>query len=222
MKNTSLIVNVALAIALGVLYFLHFSSTPEAQPTKSSAITSTPNEIDSTNSDSSSAQFIPDFEVANSKVLSFPIAYVNLDTIFEKYDLIRKRAASIERKHRQKVQVFEQEQKELEEFYNQLMTSANNGTLTPEQGANGQQTVQAKYQQLAVKEQEIQNDLLKAQAQLDQDVSKNITNYLKEYSEELDYSYVLGYRYGGPVLYKHDSLDITNQVLKGLHSQKKK
>lgn len=177
---------------------------------------------DSTSTDSSSVEFIPDFEVANSKVLSFPIAYVNLDTIFEKYDLIKKRAASIERKHRQKVQVFEQEQKELEEFYNQLMTSANNGTLTPEQGANGQQTVQAKYQQLAVKEQEIQNDLLKAQAQLDQDISKNITNYLKEYSEELDYSYVLGYRYGGPVLYKHDSLDITNQVLAGLHSQKKK
>ena len=48
-------------------------------------------------------------------------------------------------------------------------------------------------------------------------IMKNVSEYLSQYSEELNYSMIFATGNGSSVLYAKDSLNITSPILKGLN-----
>ncbi len=70
MKNLSLILNVVLLIAVGILYFMHFNENPDKE------------------------QETP--EVAETT--DFTIAYINTDSVFQNYDYFKKVQEDLKKK----------------------------------------------------------------------------------------------------------------------------
>ncbi|HPI46601.1 MAG TPA: OmpH family outer membrane protein, partial [Tenuifilaceae bacterium] len=50
-------------------------------------------------------------------------------------------------------------------------------------------------------------------------IQNSITEFLKEYNEDKGYHIILSSTFGGPMLYGHPALDITNDVVKGLNEK---
>ncbi|MCK4465322.1 MAG: OmpH family outer membrane protein, partial [Bacteroidales bacterium] len=61
--------------------------------------------------------------------------------------------------------------------------------------------------------------LMEEEQVMNRQIVNSIMEYLKEYNKQHNYQYVISYRFGGPLLFAHDSLDITMVVAEGLNEK---
>lgn len=215
MKNLSLILNAVLIIAVGILYYLHFSCKT------SCSLTSTVAETINT-TDSLSEEIIDLPLVIDSSMRSLPIAYVNLDSLNAKYKFIEKLSKEIEKKAQAESQKLEKEMKSIEDEYNMFVENYKAGLYKSQKDiSEREQYFARKQQELGMKEQNIAVQLEKERRQMNEKIMKNVSEYLKKYSNELNYSFILATGNGSSVLYAKDSLNITNPILKGLNANHK-
>ncbi|MES2837797.1 MAG: OmpH family outer membrane protein [Bacteroidota bacterium] len=201
MKNISLVFNAVLAVAVAILFYLHFSSKNGNSNAK--------NEIVITDSTGAKTPLVVDLKPSQ-------FVYVNSDTLLEKFEMtkvIRKELESSrkasENSFQAKVQAFQSEIQDLQE------RAAN---MTQEQGEAKQRELAQREQQLGEMQAQLQEQLGKKEADKTEALHKFISDYLKRnYSDK--YMYILGYSQGGGILLANDSLDITNEVIKGLNAE---
>ena len=193
MKNFTLVFNVALALAVGVLYYLHFSSCKK--------------------SDTCTKQH------ASPSAGGFKIAYFELDSLqnnFEYYKEIAKDLGVSEQKKREdlasKRNAYAAKVKEYQ---------AKGQHMTQAEMAQAQQDIaqrEKEYQQdEQTKSQEFQEEKFKKL----QDVKKKIEEYLKDYNKNKDYAYILASS-DEIMFYKDSAYNITNDLVKGLNDLYKK
>ena len=212
MKHLSLILNAVLIIAVAVLYYLHFScKTSCTSPQSTTEVTAT--------QDSLSDEIIDLPLVIDSSLRSLPIAYVNLDSLNAKYKFIEKLSKEIEKKAKAESIKLEKEMKTIEDEYNMFVENYKAGLYKSQKEiSDREQYFARKQQELGMKEQNIAVQLEKERRQMNEKIMKNVSDYLKKYSNELNYSFILATGNGSSVLYAKDSLNITNPILQGLNS----
>jgi outer membrane protein len=194
LKNFTLILNVILVLAVGFLYYLHFSC--------------------SSKNCTSSPTVIHPFSVKNTGPLA--IAYVNSDTLLKNYEFYKKMKTDFESKQaRLEADLTSREQAlrtEAASYQQKAATMTENElrSLQEKFGKKEQEIIQFKEKSVRqlTEEQQKQNELLYAK----------ITNYLKANCQH-KFKYVLGYAKDGNVLYAEDSLNITKQVIEGLNKE---
>lgn len=201
MKHLSLILNFVLLIAVAVLYYLHFSSTggQAAIATNDTTEVSAPVEL-------------PEIRTAGGA-----IAYINYDSLTEKYDFFKQGLNSLESTFKRKEDEFAKKQndyREAVERYQQLAP-----TMTPEAAATREQQLLAQQQSLVELGEKLSDDLKIQQENFNKQFLKSIDDYLKELSKQKNYSYVFTYSKGGPasIVFANDSLEITREVITGLN-----
>ena len=195
MKKSSLLVNVVLAIAVVVLYVLHFMPGKQKQ-----VDTKEKNNVTAVNT-------------GDKK-----IAFVYIDSVFSNYQMsidleeeLKQQAktseaklASEERAYKKKVEEFQRN------VQKQLITRA-----------DAEQTQQALMQEQQVLLQ-LRNNLGMQLAEEEQvarrKVLDGIEQYLKNAESSGNYTYILGTAFGGNILYADDRLDITGEVIDGLNA----
>ena len=196
MKNINIILNIVLFVALGVLYFLHFSS---GKQDKSSGSSDTPS--------------VKDFSS------SLPIAYVNIDSLLAQMKMytdlqeeLSKKQQSLEANFASKYRIFEQS---VTQFQNEV----SKGLLTRSE-------MQTKDQQLAnerMKLESLQSEYLNQMQEEGMVGQRKIINYimeyLKEYNQQKGLQYIFSFSFGSNLLYAQDNLDITADVLAGLNNK---
>jgi len=165
--------------------------------------------------------------------LSFPVAYVEMDSILKNYKFVQKMQKDLESQYKSAEARFQSKlkkhQKKLQEFQNDaaLVTKMQqNGSLTEAELAQQQQTFTLRQQQLAKDEQNIallqqqlQQQIGENQAKLNNEMSVNIQNFLKKYSNELNYTYVMVKGPGSSVWFGADSLDISDKLINVLNAE---
>lgn len=188
MKNLSLILNVVLLIAVGVLYFLFFNqknATAELQPATTG-------------------------ERAESV-----IAYINSDTLLNNYALskdIQRQLEELEKKYEAE---FANRAKGLENEVAQFQRTAQSMTIG--QARSREEELLRKRNNLMQYQESLSQKLMQEQAKLNQELYENVSDYLKEYGRNRELDVVLTYTKGSGVLYASDSLDITQDVIAGLN-----
>lgn len=192
MKNVSLALNVVLLIAVGVLYYLHFSGKPSAS------------------GGTSNISFSPSAQ---------QIVYVNSDSLVKHYSYLDDIRKQVEAKSTKLNNEYRNRAQGLQNEFNDYQRNVGNLTLsqakTIEEGlARKEQNLRMYEQSLA---QELQNDELKLQKEL----YDRITAYLKDYGKERGLQVVLKYDQTSDVLFASDSLDITSEVITGLNDKYK-
>jgi len=165
--------------------------------------------------------------------LSFPVAYVEMDSILKNYKFVQKmqkellsQNKSSEARLQSKLKAY---QKKVEEFQSDAALVAKmqqNGSLTEQELLQQQQVFGQRQQQLAKEEQNIaqlqqklQLQLSENQAKLNNEMSVNIQNFLKKYSNELNYTYVMVKGPGSSVWFGADSLDISDKLIDVLNAE---
>jgi outer membrane protein len=92
-------------------------------------------------------------------------------------------------------------------------------SLTPELRAMNEESLGRKQQELMQHRDELSQQLVGDQQKMTEQIYASIFNYLKEFNQNNQYQFVLGYQKGGGILYASESLDITKQIQEGLNKE---
>ena len=202
MKNLSLALNVVLIIAVGVLYYLHFSSASSvaAKNTAEDSLTA------------AAPVPLPEIRTSNGA-----IGYINYDSLTEKYEFFKKGVKDLENSYKRKEQEFNNKQlayQEEVERYQQLAPS-----LTQDARETRERQLLAKQEELIKLGEKLRDDLKYKEDAFNKEFLTSIDNYLNELNKEKKYSYIFTYSKGGPahIVFANDSLEITSEVIAGLN-----
>jgi outer membrane protein len=201
MKNLSIVFNVVLGIAVAVLYYLHFSNSPSHGESKKEV--------------KPKASVMPKIQLKST-----PLVYVNADSLWENFELVKKMRKEMEFEKKKFETKFEADYHKLEADYLALRDKAE--SLSQEEGMMKQQELMAREQKLTEFRQTESERLAKLEADKTDKIQKTITEYLTEQYSKSNYAYILGYSAGGGILFANDSLEITTEVVDGLNATLKK
>ncbi len=194
MKNSSLIINVVLAVALAVLYVLFFTSK-----NGSSAVSENSNETSSSD---------------------LKIAYVNIDSILVNYTLSKELNESLMGKQSNMKSRLEKEGREFEKDAQIFQDKVQRGVfLTQQRAEEAQQQLLQRQQELQQLEYEYSNQLASEQQKMNIQLFDSITNFISDYNNPEKYQVILGHSLGGNMLYGSAKIDITTEVIKGLNQR---
>ncbi|MBC7652747.1 MAG: OmpH family outer membrane protein [Deinococcales bacterium] len=190
MKNFTLGLNVVLAIAIAVLFYLHFSSTKKKIPNTTPATQTNNN--------------------------NFKIAYFesdSLETGFEYYKQISKELGASEQQKRNELlaqrNAFVEKVKEYQ---------AKGQSMTQMEAAKANQDVEERQKQIQANEQTKSQEIQDERFKKLQDVKKKIEEYLKEYNKNNTFSFILSSS-SDLMYYKDSTYDITKDLIKGLNEK---
>lgn len=196
MKNVLLVVNALLVLAVGYLLYKQVGGNKN-----SSAVT---------------AQSVVNKDSALHKKMLF--AYINTDSIQEKYQLAKEVKDEVERKNTS----LNAELEKMEKSYrNKLESYQKQGpTMTEAQANAARQDMEATQSQMMERGQSLREEFNQYVSSKNLSVIKDIQDYLKKFNADGTYSFIFSYE---PALfyYKDTTYDITAAVLKGLNEEYK-
>ena len=176
-----------LAVAVVVLFYLHFF-----QPSESTPIVK-----------------------KTESLTSLPVAFINVDTIYERYSFCIDLKKSFSTKQEKAEADMQTRFKALEkEVYDYQQKGA---TMTDEQREATEKKLMQKEQSLREYRAELYDKLEKEEADIRKKIHNEITTYLQGFSKKNQFKYVLAQGQGSTILYGDLGLDVTEAVLKGLN-----
>lgn len=194
MKKTSLVVNIVLAIAVIALYVLYFTGTPKTTTTQGE-------------DQAASEQFVGE----NA------IAWVNMDSLLNRYDMYFDIQAELESKGRKMETDMTTRTRAFEKQMMDFQDKVQKGLVTRSTAQQMQQDLAAKEQELYQYRDELRMQFSEEEQVMLRRIQHSITDYLKKYNKEKGYQVILSGTFGGPVLYGSPAIEITQEVLVGLN-----
>jgi len=189
MKNLPLILSSVLLIAVGILYYLHFSGNKAHDSSTGSSASTVPSDI--------------------------KIAYINSDSVLKHYEYLEVNRKTLEEKTQKLEQEFRNRAQGLQNEIGNYQRNVNNLTLS--QAKALEEDLGKKQQNLQLYQQSLSQQLQEEEGKLNKELYDRITNFLKKYGAENGLQLVLKYDPTSDVLYGGEALNITNDVVKGLN-----
>ena len=215
MNKISLAINAVLVVAVGVLYYFHFSGKKDEVVTDADLLA---------NRDSISR--------------NLTMVYVNIDSLLTNYEYVDDVEKQLEAKRNTMLSQISSKSSQLESTLGSKAEALQRKAQEFEAKAEGmsQAIQQIKMQQLqedqALQQQsmeaqqaigqlkeELGAQLMQEEANLNEDVQQLITEYLEKYNKDHNYTFVLAKGTGAGVLLANDALDITSEILSGLNKE---
>lgn len=189
MKNLNTILIGILIVAVGVLYFIQFSSAPAASQ-------------ESATSDSGP---VPE-----------GVVFVNTDSLFENYDKYQALSKQYETKAQSLQTEYQNRAEGLQREVANYQQTRNN--LTIGQARAVEEDLVKKEQNLMQYQQSLQQQLMQEESTMINDLYDGIQKYLDKYGKENNIQVVLTYSNSNRnVLFANDALDITKTIVEGLN-----
>jgi outer membrane protein len=197
MKRLPLVLNIVLAVAVIVLYILHFTGMGASKNISDSALSV--GTADGTD-----------------------IFYVQIDSVISKFDMATDLSGELETKYKSSEAALSSRQESFQKDVSDYQYKVQRGLVTRTDAQTIEQQLETKRQDLLKLQQDLSNEITEKQTVMNRQVINAIMEYLKENSSQFNYKYVLGTSFGGNILYANDSLDITKNIVKGLNEQYQK
>lgn len=199
MKQFSLALNVVLLLAVGYLYYLHFSGT-KSESKKNNTV--------------AAAVHTP---VAGGKAL---IAYVDLDSLNEKIHFIRDKRKELETEQKAIENEWENGYRGLENQKNNFLKKGN--AITQQEAEVFQESLLKQQQVIDGRKQSSTQKLGEKSYKFMDDMQKKLKEFLAEYNADKNFQYILTTGTGLDYLvYKDSTLNITDDVVNGMNEKMK-
>jgi len=198
MKQFSTILNIVLLLAVGYLYFLHFSTDK-----KSKFVGNTVSKhVDS--------------------CLGEPIiAYVDLDSLNNNVNFIKQRKKELEVEQNSIANEYENAYRDMENQKNTFLKKGN--AITQQEAEEFQAKLMQRQQQIESTKQSKAQNLAQKGAKIMEDLQAKMKEFLSEYNKDKKYTYILATGTGLDYLfYKDSTRNITPDVVKGLNEKMNK
>lgn len=183
--------NIVLAIAVAILYYLHFK---DRQPAEAAVKTS-------------------------ATVQGKENVYVNVDSLLTKYEFFKDTQKVLESKKFQLENELATKGRNLQNkaaFFQQKAP-----TMTMEQGRATEAALQKEQQEILQYRERAAQGLALEEQKKNEELYNKIYEYLKKYNTQNKYEFVLGYTKGGGILFANTDNDVTKKVLDGLNQEYK-
>jgi outer membrane protein len=193
MKNYLLPLNIVLALAVAVLFFLHFNKKSTPIETKDKVVSG----------DTLSRQ-------------ELKIAYVDLDSIQEKYSYYKEKMNEFERR---KENADRDLNNSFQKIENERIAFVQKGNaITQVEAENFQREYTRKMQNLENQKKALENSIQQEGVKTMEELKNRINEFLTEYNKSKGYSYIFSYSSTINILfYKDTALNITDEVVLGLN-----
>lgn len=202
MKSINSIITAILAIAVAVLFYLHFSSRQDIADVKETLTDSTPNKVLTLPKD-----------LQGAKVL-----YVNIDSINYNYHAYTELANDANGNLQGQMAAYQRKAQDLQTRYGTLQEQVNMGTISTDAAAAEEASINAGLDEL--KRMEANLAYLESEAMRKNDeISGQIAMYFQDYARAKGIDYIMMYGTGMPIIYANDSLDVTYDVVKALNEE---
>lgn len=200
MKQFSLVLNILLVAAVGVLYYLHFSNSKKLAVTGNATT---------------------GYKLKDSCGDKIPIvAYVELDSLNNNVTFIKQRKKELEAEQKVIAQEYESSYRALTAERDEFLKKGN--AITQQEAETFQARLGQKQQEIEGTKQSKVQRLAEKGAKIMDDMQTKVRAFMKEYNKDKNYSYILATGTGLDYLFFKDStLNITNDVIKGLNEQMK-
>ena len=195
MNKKHLIIESILAVALVVLYILHFTSGKSTVSSVAATSAGTP--------------------IAHSG----NIAYVYIDSLLNNYDSYHDMRASLAQKQKSMEAELTNKGRNYEKALGDYQEKAQKGLITRSEAQKLEQQLGAEQQNLVRLRDQLNQQLAEEEQVLNRRLINDIVVYLKEYNKDGRYNFIMSNTFGGSLLNSPDSLNITKDVLKGLNEQ---
>lgn len=208
MKRNQIIFNVLLALALGILYFLHFNGkknpvvVPSVKTTGDSVIVSA--------------------EPKSTSPQPGVILYVNIDTINQKFSYVKRQKAALEKQQAQAEATLKSKGAALEAQIMAYQKKAQAGELTAQEAQVAEQKLGQQQQAIMAQQEKLSSDLIAKTSKMQDELNRLVKKELKVFLKQYNADYIMGYAENGNILLTNDKLDITNEVLAKLNSSQSK
>jgi outer membrane protein len=189
-KNLSLILNIILIAAVAYLFVDKFSGSEQEESTTT--------------------------EKKDDKIYqNVAIAYVHSDSLLANYDFMKEIESELGELSQKYEKEYQNRAQGLQNEISDFQRTAQN--LTVAQGKALEENLMKKQQNLRIYQEDLSRKLRQKEAELNNELYKTISDYLKEYGDENNLQLVLTYSRGSDVLYANEGLEITNEVIEGLN-----
>lgn len=196
MKNALLVLNLVLLVAVGVLFYLHFSGKkgPETRVASSNQNT-TPSHGDCR------------------------IAYFDMDSINNSFVLIKNVKAELS-KEEEKIN---STLTNLQKSYNDRIThyQGQQETMSQVESEKANRDILQLQDRIRTTKMQMEQKYQDLYMRKMQDVKAKVEEYLKEYNKDKGYAYILAYE-PGFIFYRDSALNITEDIIAGLNEKYKK
>ena len=231
MKNPlQLTINIVLALALAVLYFLHFSNrvaAPAIATEKSVAVMASPDLSTADTTVAAEATETPAPAATTAAPVTAlkagfdgKIAYVESSKMLDGYQGMKDSRKAFEGKargwERQNQSMLTGFKAAVEAYQKQAPT------LSAEQRAATEQKLQEQQQQVGQKQQQLQAQAQEEEAKLTQKVLESVNKKVEAYGKANGYKLILIAAPSGTIAYGQKDLDITTPVLVYLNTEYRK
>jgi outer membrane protein len=193
MKNLSLILNAVLLVAVGVLFFLHFSGNKTAASVNDST--------------------------ASTLTGDLKIAFINSDSVLEHYEFLKANRVVLEEKNKKIEQEYRNRAQGLQNEITAYQRNVTNMTLGQVKAV--EEDLGKKQQNLQMYQQTISQQLMQEEAKLNKELYDRVTAYLKKYASEKNLHVVLKYDPTSDLLFAGEALDVSKDVINGLNDEYK-
>ena len=195
MKNISLILNAVLILAVGTLFYLHFSS--------------------GNSSDKGSSQT----QVASTEGPGSGIVFVNIDSLLNSYSYFQDLQGEFADKQAELEAELNNRGRQYEASALDFQNKVQKGLVTRSEAQNLEQQLMQEQQNLLQLRDQMSLELQEEEQVSNRRLINAIMEYLKEYNQEYNYQFIFSNSFGDNVLFANQGLDITNSVLEGLNAQ---
>ena len=196
MKNLSMVLNVVLILAVGGLYYLHFSGEKKA--------------------DVKSKMIAP--KITGNETGKMSIAYVELDSLNENITYIKTKRKELEAQQRSIEAEWESGYKGLEAKKNNFLKKGS--AITQEMAQQFQGELMQEQQQIDEKKQSLSQQLNEKSYKFMDDIQKKLKDFLAEYNSQRNFTYIFTTGTGlDYMVYKDSSLNITADVIAGMNEK---
>ncbi|HZH63804.1 MAG TPA: OmpH family outer membrane protein [Flavisolibacter sp.] len=197
MKNASLILNIVLLVAVGVLFYLHFSSGKKQE----------------------AAKIVPSAGTASVPAGDFRIAYFEMDSINASFSMVKDVKTELGKEEER----INNELTRLQKTYNDRITQyqGQSQSMSQVESEKANRDILQLQDRIRSTKQQMDQKFQDLYMRKMQDVKMKVEDYLKEYNKSKGYTYILAYE-PGFIFYRDSNYNITADLLKGLNGLYKK
>lgn len=188
------VVDGVLAIAVIVLFVLHFTGNKE--------------------------ETLP--PVVPNKPGTGEIVYVNMDSINKNYEMVKLLTDNLDAEKQKQTVIFQNRQKALETKYANFQQNMQSGQLNQKQAEYAQMSIQQESEQIQSDYQKVTEDLQTRYTAALQQVADSLAVASKRINAKRNASFIFSYQYAGQLLYVDPTKDVTREVLNELNKSFKK
>ena len=191
MKYLTIILNLILLIAVIVLFVLHFSTG---------------------NSETGD----PGMQVSDTLMPEkVTIVYINEDSLLKNYEYFKELASGLENKRKNLESDYTSKAQGLQTEIQNFQRNAGNMTIS--QARAVEEDLVKKQQNLLRYQETLAQDMMNEESEVNRKLYDRVSEYLNEFAQENGYTVVLNYKPGSVLLYGHQGMDVTEEVVQGLN-----